>query len=831
MCRRLIYLTFFVLLAGLVLADAANAASLVGWWKLDSDLLDYSGLDNHGTAVGDPTFVAGKVGSGAIDLDGDDFVTIDGVADDITRNDVTLSGWVKLSFVKAYHSVLPVNTATGGNVMMIEIDNGEPYIYEMDGGQCYTGVQVIDGQWHLLTYTRSGDLGTLYVDAVAEGTHDASSYYFSADDRWSIGQEWDGDSPSDFTVGIVDDVHIYNRALTAGQVEDLFNGIAPVWTKAAYPVPADGADNLAEAVLEWEPGTTATSHDVYLGTSKTHVAAGTGGTSRGNQTAASFEPGPLLPGITYYWRIDERASDGTITPGDVWTFTMAEYLLVDDFEDYNNFAPDRIFDTWLDYSSNNSGATVGYLEPDFVETTIVHGGGQSMPLFYDNDGTVNEGTAYEKTGTAYYSEAERTFETPRDFTVSGLVGLSLWYQGQPAAVGSLSYDAPTQTYTLTGSGSDIEGASDEFHYAFKPLTGNAEITVKVESLTDTHSWAKAGVMIRDTLDPDSAHGMVVVTPTGRVAFQFREMGGGNTHTTQTGTGVATGPYWIKLTRSGAGVISGYHSTDGSTWVPVESGDPADPSAWTIFMSDTDYIGLVVTAHDAQAVCEATFSNVTVVGAAGGPFTESRDVGIASNSPQRLYVTLEDNAGTPGTVYHEDGTEAVLADDWQQWAIPLEDFEAEGVDVTAVKKMVIGVGDKDDPQPGGTGKLYVDDIHVVRRMPTVGRVLLFEEDFEGLPLGPNVDEELAGDEVWTKTAPEGWTIDDSGVPGAGDPANDGVTEWAGWSFADKAWWVEAAEDQQRSQFILAGGTVALVDADPWLWLMRMSGMICPMHPVC
>ena len=93
-------------------------------------------------------------------------------------------------------------------------------------------------------------------------------------------------------------------------------------------------------------------------------------------------------------------------------------------------------------------------------------------------------------------------------------------------------------------------------------------------------------------------------------------------------------------------------------------------------------------------------------------------------------------------------------------------------------------------------------------------VLFAEDFEGLPLGPNVDEGVAGDAVWTKTAPEGWTIDDSAMPGVDDPATDGVTEWAGWSFADKAWWTETAGDQDRSLFTLGSGIVAVADPDEW-----------------
>jgi hypothetical protein len=71
------------------------------------------------------------------------------------------------------------------------------------------------------------------------------------------------------------------------------------------------------------------------------------------------------------------------------------------------------------------------------------------------------------------------------------------------------------------------------------------------------------------------------------------------------------------------------------------------------------------------------------------------------------------------------------------------------------------------------------------------IVLLAEDFEGLPLGPSIDEGInqgvAGENVWTDTPPEGWTIDESGIPGIGDPATDGVTEWAGWAFANKDWW--------------------------------------------
>ncbi len=92
--------------------------------------------------------------------------------------------------------------------------------------------------------------------------------------------------------------------------------------------------------------------------------------------------------------------------------------------------------------------------------------------------------------------------------------------------------------------------------------------------------------------------------------------------------------------------------------------------------------------------------------------------------------------------------------------------------------------------------------------------LFFENFEGLALGRNLDEALVGEKVWTKKAPAGWLADDSGVPGVGDKAQDGVTEWAGWSFADKSWWTRTAGDQRRSEFLFGQGAVMIADPDEW-----------------
>jgi hypothetical protein len=137
-------------------------------------------------------------------------------------------------------------------------------------------------------------------------------------------------------------------------------------------------------------------------------------------------------------------------------------------------------------------------------------------------------------------------------------------------------------------------------------------------------------------------------------------------------------------------------------------------------------------------------------------------------------------------------------------IPLEDLGLEPGQTIAVSAY----------QEGASNDWQCDWIESFELTLTAARVVLLYEDFEGLPLGPNVDEALAGDAVWTDTPPAGWAVDESGIPGIGDPNTDGVTEWAGWAFADKAWWTQTAGDQDRSKFTLGSGTVAIADPDEW-----------------
>ncbi|MBL9166561.1 MAG: hypothetical protein JNN07_02330 [Verrucomicrobiales bacterium] len=91
--------------------------------------------------------------------------------------------------------------------------------------------------------------------------------------------------------------------------------------------------------------------------------------------------------------------------------------------------------------------------------------------------------------------------------------------------------------------------------------------------------------------------------------------------------------------------------------------------------------------------------------------------------------------------------------------------------------------------------------------------VYYESFDSLPLGPNVEEGLVGQNVWTEVPPAGWVLDDSQVPGIGTELN-GITEWAGWSFANKDWWVQTAGNQRRAEFAYGQRTVMISDPDEW-----------------
>ena len=193
--------------------------------------------------------------------------------------------------------------------------------------------------------------------------------------------------------------------------------------QASEPDPAFGATGVdVDVVLGWTSGREAVTHDVYISTDEQAVIEGTTPVATVTETGH----GPLAFDLdtTYYWKVNEvnEAETPSAWESTIWSFTTTDHLIVDDFEDYNDYPPDEIWSTWIDgYGTTTNGSTIGYAEPDwsagehYVETSIVHGGAQSMPFFYDNN--------------FKYSEATMTLSSQRDWTIRGVGVLSLWFYG------------------------------------------------------------------------------------------------------------------------------------------------------------------------------------------------------------------------------------------------------------------------------------------------------------------------------------------------------------------------------------------------------------------
>jgi hypothetical protein len=181
------------------------------------------------------------------------------------------------------------------------------------------GVGIFDNQWHHVAGVYDGSNAYIYIDGGLDSNSVACSGSMATND-WPVyigensktlldegvnAREWQG---------LIDDVRVYNYALTQSEVNDIYTGGPTPPGQASSPSPADSATDVSiDADLSWTAGSGSTSSDVYFGTTSP-------GSFQGNQTATTFDPGTMANDTTYYWRIDEINEAGTTT-GVVWSFT------------------------------------------------------------------------------------------------------------------------------------------------------------------------------------------------------------------------------------------------------------------------------------------------------------------------------------------------------------------------------------------------------------------------------------------------------------------------------------------------------------------------------
>ncbi|MEJ2705418.1 MAG: LamG domain-containing protein, partial [Sedimentisphaerales bacterium] len=469
MCRKLICLIAFVVLLGM----ASNAsADLVAQWRLDegsgTTVSDSSGNDIQGTFVGDPQWVAGKYG-GALDFDGDDSVDFGTPPELVITGDISITCWVNPVGLTGEQGFAGLDAGYAFKGHGTGVRFTTPGILDHSS----TNITLVAGEWQHVAATFSPDKaeGLIFYYNGVETERMTSSAMNAGTGPFQMGSnQW-----SETLTGMLDEVRVYSHILTESEILAAMEG-GKGYPYAFAPDPADGAIHADTWVtLSWKSGDFAVSHDVYLGDNYDEVSEATTDSEvfRGNQAdlfvVAGFPgfpyPDGLVPGTTYYWRIDEvnEADPNSPWKGPVWSFSVPPKTA------YNPVPADGAED-------------VG---PDNVTLTWTGGFGSKLHTVYFGDSydAVNDATGGTPVGTANYKpgplEPEKVYYWRIDeFDAVSTYKGDVWSFTTPGAVGGPqpAYDAKDVGMNVTLSWTPADSAASHQLYfgADKEAVRNAD---------------------------------------------------------------------------------------------------------------------------------------------------------------------------------------------------------------------------------------------------------------------------------------------------------------------------------------------------------------------
>jgi hypothetical protein len=553
--------------------------------------------------------------------------------------------------------------------MVVVVDNGVRHDIYVDGIEIFKGNQQgIDGRFSLSDtlllfaagYNQDGDDATINVSTIAI---------------------WDVPLNSD-------------EILTLGHAGQSSFGDYP---QAAGPVPADGALHADTWVnMAWRAGDFAVSHDVYLGDNFDDVDVGSESTFVGNQaetfTVAGFPgfpyPDGLVPGTTYYWRIDEvnDAEPNSPWKGEIWSFSIPPKTAY--FPDPANGDEGVSVDLQLSWTPGfGSKLHYVYFGDTFDEVDSAAGG---LP---QGATTFSPGTL--KMAKTYYWRVD-------EFDVVGTHKGNLWSFTTEGAVMALNpangaVDI-TQTPVLTWAPG--LGASHEIYFG----ADAASLELKGSGNLGSESF-EPGQLLWDT------------------TYYWRIDEADNADADSPWTG----PLW-SFTTANFLIIDDMESYNDL--------DETDPDSNRIYLAWIDGFDNPATNGSIVGYANPPFAEQTIVhsGNQSMPFeynnavgkseatltlTANRDwtvkgvdtltvwyIGSASNAPETMYVVL--NGSAPVSSDNPDATQAGV---WTQWNIDLTRFADQGVNLSNMSSITLGVGNRANPTAGGAGKLYFDDIRL------------------------------------------------------------------------------------------------------------------------
>jgi hypothetical protein len=709
MCRKLVLFVSFVLVLGLVWTSAGQDVdpSLVGWWKFDEGIgtttADSSGNENHGTLIGPLEWTDGYDGK-ALSFDGlSNYVLVQDSPSLNMTDAITIAAWINPSWT-GNNRILQKSSGGGDNQYRLLREWGDNMVFHLPGLSSdrlqFPGLPST-GEWTHLVATYDGSSMKVYYNAVAVGEMATSGQLGTTDGTLCIGTKDEWALAGDEYHGMLDNVRIYNRALSQSEIKLLEDQLT-----ASRPAPTNRAIHEDTwASMSWKVGSTATSHDVYFGENAADVEAGTGDTFRGNQTSLYFiagifgypYPDGLVPGTTYYWRVDEVEADGeTKHTGDVWSFTVPPKKA------YNPVPADNA--TSVEVEGINLAWTAGlgaslysvYFSGNFDEVNNVTGS-PPLPIATYTPGPL-------KMAKTYYWRVDefvggRVAETHKgdlwSFTTQGAVG------SPSPANGAVNV---TQTAILSWS-QGFFGISHEVYFGTdKDAVRNADAS--------SLEYKGSGNYGSERYDPGKLEWDTTYY------WRVDETDNANPDSPW------TGPVW-SFTTADFIIVDDFESYD-----DLYPDHNRIFRVWIDGLDDPDVNGSVVgydkppfaeqtIVHSGNQSMPMSYDNAVGISEATKTLTYPCDwtengveilviwyKGETANAAEPMYVALNDSA-----VVTNENPDAAQVNKWTEWNIDLQKFADQGVDLADVNSITLGLGDRSNPIAGGSGKMYFDDIRL------------------------------------------------------------------------------------------------------------------------
>jgi len=698
-----------------------GADAILGVWLLDEgsgDIAeDASGNGHNGKLMNEPDWVVGQFGnalsfvSGSyVDCGNDPALNVDLFSVSFWCNIANTQGWIHM-VSRGQHFGGGIPGANNWGIMMV--DGAETIRYEVfnDTGWATIDSDTTLGEWHCVVATYDGSALQLYHDGELAATG-SGGILLQEDKPLFIGAQSRDTGPGASFEGSIDEVGYFNAVLTPEEIETIMSaGLATIVGgvgEACNPEPADGAIHADTWVtLSWKPGDFAVSHDVYLGDDYDVVndAMRDSDVFRGNQGPTFYVAGfpgfaypeGLVPGTTYYWRIDEVNDTNPESPwkGDVWSFSIPPKVA------YN---PDPADGTGLADTTVTLRWTPGF------------GAKLHTVYFGDDFNEVKNATVGVPTGAASYNPGPLEQEKVYYWRVDEFDGIdtfkgSVWTFTTPGAVGN---PQPANGATDVAMATILSWTAADNAASHQVYFGLDKEAVRSAD-TSSPEYKGSKTLGDENYDP----GLLDLGAT--YYWRIDEVYNGNP---------VKGPIWT-FTVGDFLLVDDFES--------YTDNDADGEAIWQTWIdgfgvpTNGAQVGYLLPPYAEQSIVHGGAQSMPLLYANEAGVTNSEGTmtlmaprdwtqagvaelslwfrGLAANAAEPLYVAVSNAGGAPAVAAHTNPAAATLIR-WTEWRVPLQAFADQGVTLTNVDKMAVGLGSQSGlAAPGGSGTLYIDDIRL------------------------------------------------------------------------------------------------------------------------